>query len=186
MRSLGLIIPLAFLLTSCNQNMETVRNGETLANSPKPVADPGAKPLASAPPFAPATNANGRMPGDSGMAGDSGVPPIVKAYFMHNFVEALYSKPQNFNPNPHWESPLSDPVNGRVWCTDCHVSKDVDFAKIPKMRSPMVDQVEKDKDFMAGLMKKWVARLNSDDFGAKRKLKHPVNCLTCHETNPAP
>ena len=37
---------------------------------------------------------------------------------------------------------------------------------------------------MVGLMKKWVARLNSDEFGAKAKLKGPVTCLTCHATNP--
>jgi hypothetical protein len=178
MRSLVLIIPLAFVLASCNQNMAP-GTGETLANSPKPMAETGSKPPLAVTPAEDATGA-------SGMSGDSGVPPFVKAYFMHNFVEALYSTPQNFNPNPKWESPLTDPVNGRVWCTDCHVSKDIDFAKIPKMRSPMVDSVEKDKVFMAGLMRKWVARLNSDDFGAKKKLKHPVNCLTCHETNPAP
>jgi hypothetical protein len=35
-------------------------------------------------------------------------------------------------------------------------------------------------------MKKWVARLNSPEFGAKSKLKQEVTCLTCHETNPAP
>ena len=71
-----------------------------------------------------------------------------------------------------------------MWCTDCHMSKDIDFSKIPKMRNPMVDDLEKDKTFMAGLMKKWVARLNSDEFGAKAKLKGPVTCLTCHATNP--
>ena len=100
------------------------------------------------------------------------------------WVEALYSVPQNKHPNPKWQSPLQDPVNGRVWCTDCHVSGQVDFAKIPKMRDPMVDDLEKDKTFMVGLMKKWVARLNSDEFGAKAKLKGPVTCLTCHATNP--
>jgi len=52
------------------------------------------------------------------------------------------------------------------------------------MRHPLVDDLEKDKTFMAGLMKKWVARLNSDEYGAKAKLKGPVTCLTCHATNP--
>jgi hypothetical protein len=64
------------------------------------------------------------------------------------------------------------------------MSQDVDFSKIPKMRNPMVDDFEKDKTFMVGLMKKWVARLNSDEFGAKAKLKGPVTCLTCHASNP--
>ena len=36
------------LLSGCNQNMEVVSSGETLDNSPKPVADPSAKPLAAA------------------------------------------------------------------------------------------------------------------------------------------
>lgn len=155
-------------LSGCNQNLEVVHSGERLDNSPKPVADPNAKPLARA-----------------GEPTEKKVPPFVKAYFMHMWVEALYSKPQNKNPNPKWESPLVDPKEGRVWCTDCHTSGQVDFAKIPKMRNPMVDQFESDKEFMAALMKKWVARLNSDEFGAKAKLKKPVTCLTCHETNPA-
>jgi hypothetical protein len=64
------------------------------------------------------------------------------------------------------------------------VSGQIDFSKIPKMRHPLVDDLEKDKTFMAGLMKKWVARLNSDEYGAKAKLKGPVTCLTCHATNP--
>ena len=51
---------------------------------------------------------------------------------------------------------------------------------------PLTERYENDKMFMADLMKKWVARLNSDDFFAKAKLKAPVTCLTCHETNPAP
>jgi len=174
MKRLVFILPL-LLLFGCNQNMETVNAGETLENSPKPTVDPNAKPLARA------DGAGGPM---AGMSGD--VPPFVKAYFMHNFVEALYSTPKNFNPNPKWESPLKDPQNGRVWCTDCHMSTTIDFSKIPFERTPGVDRVEKDKVFMAGLMKKWVARLNSDQFGAKTKLKKEVTCLTCHETNPAP
>jgi hypothetical protein len=169
MRLLISLVPIVLLLCSCDQNMEVVRNGEMLANSPKPTSNPDARPLA------------GASGGGSGMMD---VPPFVKAYFMHMFVEALYSKPQNKHPNPNWESPLLDPVNGRVWCTDCHVSNQIDFEKIPKQRTPMVDPFEQDKQFMAGLMKKWVARLNSDEFGAKQKLKKEVNCLTCHETNP--
>jgi hypothetical protein len=54
------------------------------------------------------------------------------------------------------------------------------------MRLPVTDQYEKDREFMADLMKKWVGRLNSDEYFAKAKLSGPVTCLTCHETNPAP
>jgi len=171
MRRLVLLFVLAVALGSCNQNMDPVRNGETLSESPKPAPKAGnERPLAAA---------------VSG--GDVKVPPFVKAYFMQQFVAALYSPPKNFNPNPKWSSPLKDPENGRVWCTDCHKGAQLNFANMPKMeKTEMVEQIEKNKAFMAGLMKKWVARLNSDEFDAKGKLKEPVNCLTCHETNPAP
>ena len=160
---------LLMVLTGCDQNMEVVNSGETLENSPKPVGDPNAKPLAAA-----------------AADGEGEIPPFVKAFFMHTWVEALYSPdpPPNKNPNPNWESPLKDPVKGRVWCTDCHVNTDIDFTKIPKMRTPQVADLENNKAFMVALMKKWVARLNSDQFGAKAKLKGPVTCLTCHATNP--
>ena len=167
-RSLVLIGLAVFALASCSQNIEVVRTAERLEDSPKPVVDPNAAPLAA----------------PDGAGGQPQIPPFVKAYFMHAWVEALYSTPANKNPNPNWQSPLKDPVNGRVWCTDCHTSGQIDFSKIPKMRSPMVDDLEKDKQFMADLMKKWVARLNSDEFGAKSKLNAPVTCLTCHATNP--
>jgi hypothetical protein len=163
------VLILSLLLAGCSQNIEVVNSGERLEDSPKPAADTKAAPLARAG----ASNEE-----------EPKIPPFVKAYFMHMWVEALYSKPQNKNPNPNWQSPLKDPENGRVWCTDCHTSGQVDFSKIPKMRNPMVDDFEKDKAFMAGLMKKWVARLNSDEFGAKAKLKGTVTCLTCHATNP--
>jgi hypothetical protein len=169
---LSFILLLLFVTASCNQNMEVVDSGETLENSPMPA------------PQAPAAGSEAG-PFQAG-AMDDKVPPFVKAFFMHTWVEALYSPPQNNNPNPKWTSPLADPVNGRVWCTDCHVSGQVDFQRIPKMRMPMTEQFENDKAFMADLMKKWVARLNSDEFFAKAKLKGPVTCLTCHETNPAP
>src|SRR6266481_901561 len=163
------ILLFVFLLTACSQNVEVDRSGERLEDSPKPAAVSTAAPL---------THPGGAAPDEPK------VPPFVKAYFMHMWVEALYSTPQNKHPNPNWKSPLEDPVNGRVWCTDCHTSGQIDFSKIPKMRHPMVDDLEKDKQFMAGLMKKWVERLNSDEFGAKAKLKAPVTCLTCHATNP--
>jgi hypothetical protein len=158
------VLLLTLLLAACSQNIEVV---ERLEDSVKPTSDPNAAPLARA--------GNGEEPK---------IPPFVKAFFMHTWVEALYSMPQNKHPNPNWQSPLKDPLNGRVWCTDCHTSGQVDFSKIPKMRSPMVDDLENDKEFMVGLMKKWVARLNSDEFGAKAKLKGPVTCVTCHATNP--
>jgi hypothetical protein len=166
--SLWVVIILALAVSGCDQNLETAKPGERLENSPKPVADPGARPLAAA--------VEGKE--------EKKVPPFAKAFFMHMWVEALYSTPGNKHPNPKWQSPLKDPVNGRVWCTDCHVSGQIDFAKIPKMRTPFNDDLEKDKEFMVALMKKWVARLNSDEFGAKAKLKGPVTCLTCHATNP--
>src|SRR5262245_899662 len=169
MKSFLLLFVGFLFLASCNQNMEVVRNGEKLTDSVKPVANSNPRPLA--------------VPGESG---EPKIPPFVKAYFMHQFVEALYSKPKNFNPNPNWASPLKDPENGRVWCTDCHMSGQINFASIPKQKMPMNDQLEKDKKFMASLMKKWVARLNSSEFGAKAKLNQEVTCLTCHETNPAP
>jgi hypothetical protein len=162
-----IVIGLMLLVSGCSQNLEVVNSNETLENSPRPSVDPNARPL-----------------GAAAEAGEIEVPPFVKAYFMHTWVESLYSPPPNKNPNPNWESPLIDPANGRVWCTDCHVNTDVDFSRIPKMRTPEVEQLENNKQFMAGLMKKWVTRLNSDQFGAKAKLKGPVTCLTCHATNP--
>ncbi len=163
-------IPLIFVITACNQNMEVVRNGERLSDA-KPAPKSGdSRPLAAA---------------VSG--GEMKVPPFVKAYFMQQFVAALYSTPKNFNPNPNWSSPLKDSDGGRVWCTDCHKGAQLNFANMPKIeKNPMIEQLEKNKTFMADLMRKWVARLNSDDFDAKPKLKRPVDCLTCHETNPAP
>jgi hypothetical protein len=168
-----ILLALALLLGGCSQNMEIDNSGERLEDSPKPVVDSNAAPLARRGPAAAAAGSE-----------EPKIPPFVKAYFMHMWVEALYSTPGNKHPNPKWKSPLKDPENGRVWCTDCHVSGQIDFSKIPKMRDPMVDGLEKDKEFMVGLMKKWVARLNSDEFGAKAKLKGPVTCLTCHATNP--
>lgn len=167
------LLLLSLSAAACNQNIEIVRNGERFEDSPRPAvsADAGLAPLPGA--------------GDSGSSGqEREVPPFVKAFFMHTWVEALYSPPRNQNPNPRWSSPLADPSN-RVWCTDCHVSGQVDFEKIPKMRAPMVDELEKDRHFMADLMKKWVARLNSDQFKAKAKLKGPVTCLSCHATDPS-
>src|SRR5262249_18768185 len=140
---------LLLFLAGCSQNIEVVNSGERLEDSPKRVVDSKSAPLA--------------RPGAGGE--EPKIPPFVKAHCMHMWVEALYSPSENKHPNPNWESPLKDPDNGRVWCTDCHVSGQIDFSKIPKMRNPMVDDLEKDKAFMAGLMKKWVARLNSDEFG---------------------
>jgi hypothetical protein len=162
---------LSFVFASCNQNMEKVSSGETLENSPMPVVT-NQNP-------APFATAAGAPSGE-----EEKIPPIAKAFFMHTWVEALYSLPKNKNPKQSWVSPLKDPENNRVWCTDCHTSGTVDFTRIPKMRMPVVDELENDKEFMVDLMKKWVGRLNSDEFKAKAKLKGPVTCLTCHETNP--
>jgi hypothetical protein len=116
------------------------------------------------------------------------IPPFLKVFFMHQFVEALYSVPKNKHPNPKWESPLKDPANGRVWCTDCHGDK-FNFANMPKPKQgdPQMEAIaalEMDHEFMVELMTKWVGRLNSDEFRAKAKLKGQVQCLTCHETDP--
>src|SRR5262245_55280001 len=117
MMKFRLLLFLTLLVAGCSQNIDVVNSGERLEDS-KPVSDPNAAPLHR-----------------EGAAEEPKVPPFVKAYFMHTWVEALYNKPtQNKHPNPNWQSPLKDPVNGRVWCTDCHTSGQVDFAKIPKMR----------------------------------------------------
>ncbi len=175
----ALVLLCVLLSTGCNQNLEVVKSGERLEDAPRPVVDPNARPLA-----APAGAEPAGME-SAGMQEAPKVPPFAKAYFMHMWVEALYSVPQNKNPNPKWSSPLKDPEKGRVWCTDCHVSGQVNFEKIPKNRLPINDQLEKDKKFMVELMQKWVARLNSDQYHARDKLKQPVTCLTCHATNPA-
>ena len=173
-RKTVLLLSLTLLLASCDQNVTRVGGNERLENAPPIKVDPNAKPLAGA---AAGLSADGipAMPGK--------VPPFIKVFFMHQFVEALYSVPKNKHPNPKWESPLKDPANGRVWCTDCHGDK-FDFAKMPKQRFPQVDALESDHEFMVDLMTKWVARLNSDDHDAKAKLKGPVQCITCHETDP--
>src|SRR5687768_15495548 len=90
-----LLIGFIMLFTSaCSQNSESVNSGERLEDSPKPAADPDARPLA--------------REGGAGSE-EPEVPPFVKAYFMHMFVEALYSTPGNKKPNPDWQSPLKDP-----------------------------------------------------------------------------
>jgi hypothetical protein len=173
---IGLTLLTGLVGIACSQNIESVSNGERLENSEVPVPV-GGNPLAANPAAAPFA---------AGVDPEADVPPFVKAFFMHTWVEALYSVPANNNPNPDWSSPLVDAVNGRVWCTDCHVSGQVNFENIPKQRLPLTDVYENDHEFMADLMRKWVARLNSDDFFAKAKLSGPVDCLTCHETHPDP
>ena len=175
MRTIVLLLSLTVLLAGCDQNVKRVGGNERLEDAAPIKVDPAAKPLAgTVSPFS--------TDGIPAMAGK--VPPFVKVFFMHQFVEALYSVPKNKHPNPKWQSPLKDPENGRVWCTDCHGDK-FDFAKMPKQRLPQVDALEKDHEFMVELMTKWVARLNSSEFGAKMKLKGPVQCTTCHETDPS-
>jgi hypothetical protein len=172
-RTILLIVCLA-ALGGCNQNATDIRKGETLGESPTPVAN-NSKPLAEA-------------EGDSGGGAPRGMRDIektmAKAFFMHRFVEALYSVPKNPNPNPKWTSPLKDPEKGRVWCTDCHDPKKADMSRLVAERTPKVDELEKDHEFMVELMTKWVGRLNSGEFGAQAKLKQKVTCTTCHATDP--
>jgi hypothetical protein len=173
----GVWVVVALVAAGCSQNIDTVSNGERLEDSTVPERI-GGNPLL----FTEAEMAERESEG--GM--DDEVPPFVKAFFMHTWVEALYGPPANNNPNPTWSSPLLDPVNNRVWCTDCHVSGQVNFENIPKQRLPMTAEYENDHEFMADLMRKWVARLNSDEYFASAKLARPVDCLTCHETHPDP
>ncbi len=174
MKSLVVLLTLILLLTGCDQNVTRVGGNERLEDAPPIKVDPNAKPLAGA-----AMPVGGEeIPGMEGK-----VPPFVKVFFMHQFVEALYSVPKNKEPNPSWQSPLKDPENGRVWCTDCHGDQ-FNFAAMPKQRLPMVDALENDHEFMVELMTKWVGRLNSDEFRAKAKLKGPVTCTTCHAKDP--
>lgn len=172
----GIVLTLGLVVPSCSQNVESVSNGERLEDSEAPVPA-GGNPLLFGAPEAPPAAEGGE---------EAEVPPFVKAFFMHTWVEALYSIPANNNPNPNWTSPLLDPVNNRVWCTDCHISGQINFENIPKQRLPLTAVYENDHEFMADLMRKWVARLNSDDFFAKAKLARPVDCLTCHATHPDP
>jgi hypothetical protein len=171
-RKIAFLLCLGLVLAGCDQNVTRVGGNERWEDAAPIKVDPKAKPLAGA-----------GGAGEGAVPGMGKVPPFVKVFFMHQFVEALYSVPKNKHPNPKWESPLKDPSNNRVWCTDCHGDK-FDFAKMPKQRFPQVDALEQDHEFMVDLMTKWVARLNSDEFGAKEKLKGPVQCTTCHETDP--
>jgi len=163
-----------FLLVGCNQNVTTVNTGERLEDAPPINVNPNDRPLAGPAP---------EMPGGGERGMEGRVPPFLKVFFMHQFVEALYSVPKNKQPNPNWQSPLKDPANGRVWCTDCHGDQ-FNFANMPKERLPQTDALEQDHEFMVELMTKWVGRLNSDEFRAKAKLKGPVQCVTCHEKDP--
>jgi hypothetical protein len=168
-------VALAFCvaLVACDQNVERVNSDERLENAP-----PVQPSQPSAPGEAPAlADAADRMSGNPQRM------PLYKVFFMHQFVEALYSTPKNQQPNPKWASPLKDPANNRVWCTDCH-SSEFDFAKMPKQRFPETAELEKNHEFMVELMTKWVGRLNSDEFRAKAKLKGEVTCTTCHATDP--
>ena len=162
------------LLLGCDQNSSRVNTGERLEDAAPIKTDPNAKPLAGA--TSPLTGEE--IPGMEGK-----VPPFLKVFFMHQFVEALYSTPKNKSPNPKWQTPLKDPENGRVWCTDCHGDQ-FDFSRMPKQRFPQIDALENDHEFMVELMTKWVGRLNSDEFRAKAKLKGPVQCTTCHAKDP--
>jgi hypothetical protein len=86
------VLFLTFLLAGCSQNIEVVSSGERLEDSPKPAVDPNAAPLART--------------GSDKEEDQPKIPPMVKAYFMHMWVAALYSRPENKHPNPNWQSPL--------------------------------------------------------------------------------
>jgi hypothetical protein len=178
MRTTVLLLSLLLLL-GCNQNAENVSSGETLENSPKPVADVNARPLTGA------GGGGGVGPFQGG--GEGGAPDpqtmLNKAYFMQHFVAALTSLPTNKNPNPKWSSPLKDPGAGKVKCGDCHTKADMSGLPI-QQSSPAIEKMHADKAFMVDLMTKWVTKLNNPDFAAKGKLKQEVTCTTCHATDP--
>jgi len=168
------------LLVGCSQNVESVGSGETLENSPKPIANNNSRLSSSAP---------GGAPGGAPFAGGgNGGPPdpqmmLNKAYFMQHFVAALTSKPSNNNPNPQWNSPLKDPSAGKVSCGDCHTKADMSGLP-PQEDSPAIEKLHANKEFMVDLMQKWVTKLNNPEFGAKAKLKQEVTCTTCHAKDP--
>ena len=167
------IVSIALLaagIYGCNQNIQKVDSGERLEDAPPIAAAPALPELTEEDIASRMTGAPERM-------------PIYKVFFMHRFIEALYSVPKNSQPNPDWKSPLKDPVNDRVWCTDCH-RPDFDFANMPSMRHPETAALEQNHEFMVELMTKWVGRLNSDEFRAKAKLKEEVKCTTCHAKDP--
>jgi hypothetical protein len=174
-RTTVLFLSLAILFAGCDQNVTRVGGNERLEDAPPIKVDPNARPLGGA---APPLSDEAMPPGMEGK-----IPPFHKVFFMHQFVEALYSVPKNKMPNPKWQSPLKDPENGRVWCTDCH-GANFNFAAMPKQRTALTEMLENDHEFMVELMTKWVGRLNSDEFRAKAKLKGPVQCTTCHEKDP--
>ena len=107
----------------------------------------------------------------------------AKSHFMKKFVAALVSKPRNNNPNPDWASPLKEGAPP-IQCADCHdPSKyNIDGMKQMDPGAEAVDEFRQSKEFMVGLMTKWVARLNKRH-GAR--LKEKVTCTTCHATDPS-
>jgi hypothetical protein len=164
------LLMIAVLLSGCDQNTQRVDSGERLEDAAPITPSSAPPPLTEEDIAARMTGAPERM-------------PIYKVFFMHRFIEALYSVPKNSQPNPAWQSPLKDPENGRVWCTDCH-RPDFDFANMPSQRHPETAELEQNHEFMVELMTKWVGRLNSEEFRAKAKLKEEVKCTTCHAKDP--
>ena len=158
---------LALPLSGCSQNIEVVNSGETLEDSPKPAADPNVKPLAAA-----AANAEGE-------------DPAVREGVLHAYVGRgpLQSAAEQAS-----ESELAvASERSREWTRVVHRlprHTGYRFFEDSEDADPHGRRSGERQDFMVGLMKKWVARLNSDEFGAKAKLKGTVTCLTCHATNP--
>jgi formate-dependent nitrite reductase cytochrome c552 subunit len=107
----------------------------------------------------------------------------AKAHFMKKFVAALVSKPGNSNPNPEWSSPVKEGTPP-ISCADCHdpAMFNIDAMKQMDPGAEAVEKFRQSKEFMVGLMKKWVARLNTRHGG---RLKEKVTCTTCHATDPS-
>jgi hypothetical protein len=122
MRTTVLFLSLAILLAGCDQNATRVGGNERLEDAPPIKVDPNDRPLAG---VAPPLSDEAMPPGMEGR-----IPPFHKVFFMHQFIEALYSVPKNKMPNPNWQSPLKDTENGRVWCTS-GFSRDLGARKKP-------------------------------------------------------
>ncbi|PYS15353.1 MAG: hypothetical protein DMG15_05150 [Acidobacteria bacterium] len=96
----------SLLLAGCSQNMEVVNSGERLEDSPKPVADTNAAPLAR-----------------KGEGEKSEVPPFVKAYFMHTQLAIAPERSRQWarvvhglsrlGPNRFQQDPEDTQPNGR-------------------------------------------------------------------------
>jgi hypothetical protein len=99
---------------------------------------------------------------------------------MHMPAEALRTRPKQ-QSEPKLGPTAKGPVNGRVVHGRHTILRWI--SEIPNRRQ-WNEELENNHEFMVDLMTKWVGRLNSDEFGAKAKLKQPVTCTTCHASDP--